>query len=104
MHKIPEGLAIALVLVPRGIGVRAAAGWSVVSALPVRLLALPAYAVVSRSDALLPLGVGFAAGAMILLVACELLPEALDRSPRRAVALAAGVAFALMAGIQALFL
>jgi ZIP family zinc transporter len=34
VHNIPEGLAISLVLVPRGMGVLQAAGWSVVSSMP----------------------------------------------------------------------
>lgn len=29
VHNIPEGFAISLVLIPRGIGVRKAAGWSI---------------------------------------------------------------------------
>ena len=34
VHNIPEGLAISLVLVPRGTSVSAAAGWSIFSSLP----------------------------------------------------------------------
>ena len=39
IHNIPEGLAISLVLVPRGASVRAAAGWSIFSSLPQPLVA-----------------------------------------------------------------
>jgi len=43
VHNIPEGLAISLVLVPRGQSVRSAAGWSIFSSLPQPLLAVPAF-------------------------------------------------------------
>ena len=43
VHNIPEGLAISLVLVPRGTSVGAAAGWSIFSSLPQPLLAVPAF-------------------------------------------------------------
>ena len=43
VHNIPEGLAIALVLVPRGAKVWQAMGWSVFSSLPQPILAVPAF-------------------------------------------------------------
>ena len=54
VQNVPEGLAISLVLVPRGTTVRAAAGWSVFSSLPQPLLAVPAFLFVDRFTALLP--------------------------------------------------
>ena len=74
LHNIPEGLAISLVLVPRGSGVTAAAGWSVFSSLPQPLLAVPSFLFVEQFETLLPVGLGFAGGAMAWLVAAELLP------------------------------
>jgi zinc transporter ZupT len=102
VHNIPEGLAISLVLVPRGTSVGAAAGWSIFSSLPQPLLAVPAFLFVDAFGSILPVGLGFAAGAMVWMVLGELLPEALATAPARVVALAGGTAFVLMLGFQLL--
>ena len=100
VHNIPEGLAISLVLVPRGVSVRAAAGWSIFSSLPQPLLAVPAFLFVDAFQGLLPAALGFAAGAMVWMVARELVPEALRQAPARAVAATATVAFGIMLAFQ----
>jgi zinc transporter ZupT len=100
VHNIPEGLAISLVLVPRGTSVKAAAGWSIFSSLPQPLLAVPAFLFVDRFKSILPIALGFAAGAMVWMVLRELLPEALETASARIVALASGTAFTLMLGFQ----
>lgn len=62
VHNVPEGLAISLVLVPRGVGRVRAAFWSVFSSLPQPLMAVPAFVFVGVFRELLPYGLGFAAG------------------------------------------
>jgi zinc transporter ZupT len=100
VQNIPEGLAISLVLVPRGTSVRGAAGWSIFSSLPQPLLAVPAFLFVEQFTSVLPAALGFAAGAMVWMVGRELLPEALSQGPRRVVVANAVIAFALMLALQ----
>jgi zinc transporter, ZIP family len=100
IHNAPEGLAISLVLVPRGATVRSAAWWSVFSSLPQPLIAPLAYLFVEQFKTFLPVGLGFAAGAMIWMVCSELLPEAAHDASKRALALGGGVSFVAMLGLQ----
>ena len=99
LHNVPEGLAICLVLVPRGTPVWQAAAWSVFSSLPQPLMAVPAFLFVEAFAPVLPAGLGFAAGAMIWMSFRELIPDALEDAPPAAVA--GMVAFA--AGAMLLF-
>jgi zinc transporter ZupT len=104
VHNIPEGLAISVVLIPRGAGVAAAAWWSVFSSLPQPLLAVPAFLFVEHFAAVLPYGLGFAAGAMVWMVVRELLPDARADASAGAVAASVLGAFALMTAFQVLVL
>lgn len=104
IHNIPEGLAISLVLVPRGVGVLRAAGWSVFSSLPQPLVAVPAFLFVALFDGLVPLGLGFAGGAMLWMVAAQVVPDALRTSSRRSVALAFAASTVVMLALEALLL
>ncbi|MDQ3317465.1 MAG: ZIP family metal transporter [Actinomycetota bacterium] len=102
VHNIPEGLAISLVLVPRGVSVGRAALWSVFSSLPQPLVAVPAFLFVDAFGPLLPYGLGFAAGAMTWMVFAELLPDARREAPDRLVAPIVALSFAAMVGFQLL--
>jgi zinc transporter ZupT len=85
IHNVPEGLAISLVLVPRGVSVLSAAWWSVFSSLPQPILAIPAFLFVALFAPILPVGLGLAAGAMVWMTMSEMIPESLQAAGRGAV-------------------
>jgi len=99
VHNIPEGLAISLVLVPRGISAWRASFWSVFSSLPQPLLAVPAYLFILTFRQFLSAGFGFAAGAMGWMVLTELIPEARRETGSAWKPLAVGVCAALTLGV-----
>lgn len=74
--NIPEGLAIALPLITHGVSRTKALGWAVLSGVPQPIGAVGAYLFVSVAEELLPVGLGFAAGALVYLMIFEFLPTA----------------------------
>lgn len=102
VHNIPEGLAISLVLVPRGVSWWRAAGWSVFSSLPQPLMAVPAFLFVEFFRPVLPYGLGFAAGAMMWMVFSELVPDALEDARPNLVAVVVTTSVLAMVAFQVL--
>lgn len=103
-HNVPEGLAIALVLIPKGTPVWKAALWAVFTSLPQPLMAGPAFYFVEVFRPLLPVGLGLAAGAMIWMVFAELFPEAEEHVPSASAATGVTLAFSAMMAFQLLVL
>ncbi len=79
IHNIPEGLSIGIPLRNMSVEPRRMVGWAIFSSLPQPIGAVFAFVFVSVAQELLPIGFGFAAGAMIYLVATEFIPEALKQ-------------------------
>ena len=100
IHNIPEGLAICLVLIPRGTPVWKASLWSIFTSLPQPLMAVPAFIFVKAFEPLLPVGLGIAAGAMIWMVFSELIPEALESASGEAVGIAVTMAMVALWAFQ----
>jgi zinc transporter, ZIP family len=104
LHNIPEGLAISLVLVPRGTQVWKAGAWSIFTSLPQPLMAVPAFLLVEAFEPFLPIGLGLAAGAMIWMVFSDLVPDALEKISGPAVGIVLMLAFTAMLALQLLVL
>ncbi|WP_405232005.1 ZIP family metal transporter [Lentisalinibacter salinarum] len=100
VHNIPEGLAISLVLIPRGTPVWKAGAWSIFTSLPQPLMAVPAFLFVLAFEPWLPVGLGLAAGAMIWMVFSELIPDALDRISGSTAGVAVVLSFAALLAFQ----
>lgn len=78
VHNIPEGIAISLPLKAENVSTPRCAWASILSSIPQPIMAVPAAIVAWMFEPLLPLGLGFAGGAMIHMTISELLPEAIE--------------------------
>jgi ZIP family zinc transporter len=102
IQNVPEGTSVAIPMEAAGFS-RARQFWAaVLTSAPQPVGAVLAYLLVQEVQALLPFSFGFAAGAMLALVAVELLPRAIGGAGGRAgwIGLAAGVA--VMLGLSVL--
>ena len=75
IQDVPEGLVVAVALLAAGYKRALAVGIGMASGLVEPVGAVLGAAVVSYSAALLPWGLGFAAGAMLFVVSHEIIPE-----------------------------
>jgi zinc transporter ZupT len=78
IHNIPEGIAMSIPMRADGASVWKCAGISVLTSVPQPLFAVPAAWGFRYFQPGLPVGLGFAGGAMIYVVVVELLPDALE--------------------------
>lgn len=80
IHNIPEGVAIAIPFKASGVSNWKTIGAAVFSSVPQPIGAVIAYYFVVQARAVLPIGYGFAAGAMIYLVLTEFVEEAFEEA------------------------
>src|SRR5690606_3787656 len=75
VQDIPEGLVVAMALLAVGYSRMFAVGIGMLSGLTEPVMALLGATVLTGSDLLLPLGLAFAAGAMLFVISHEMIPE-----------------------------
>lgn len=102
IHNVPEGLAVALVLLPKGVTKLRTGLWAVFTSLPQPVMALAAYLFIESFVPVLPVGLGFAAGAMGYVSLFELLAEAVEDTSLSMASAVSVVAFMLMYAAQEL--
>merc|ERR1719181_510626 len=78
LHNIPEGAAIALAFLTRGVSKRTSIILSVVSNAMQPLASVPAYFLLRGESDLVPLGLGFASGCMASIVCTDIVPDAME--------------------------
>lgn len=98
VHNIPEGIAVSLPLKKDGASTFKCAWASILTSLPQAVLAAPAALLAWFFEPLLPIGLGFAGGAMIYLVMAELIPDALKEGSTSL------TAWGVMIGLSAMLL
>ena len=98
VHNIPEGIAITIPLRAQGVSLWRCAGYAIFTSVPQPIMAVPAYLLVHEFSHLLAVCLGFAGGAMIYLVAAELLPDSLKHCTRHQ------TAWGVMVGLSAMLL
>jgi ZIP family zinc transporter len=103
IQNVPEGFAAAAPLLAAGSTPRAAAGVAALTGAVEPPAALLAFGASSLTAALLPAGLGFAAGAMLYVIADELIPESHSGGHEREATVALLAGFALMLGLDNAF-
>ena len=102
IHNIPEGLAVAVPLRAAGASIHKCFWAAVLTSLPQPIAAVPAGVAAWFFQPLMPLLMGFAAGAMIFLVILDLIPEALHTQSPSKTAWAFTIGFCGMLLVQVL--
>ncbi len=100
IHNIPEGLAVAIPLRSAGASIFRCFLAATATSLTQPLATIPAVLLAWFFTPLMPVLMGFAAGAMVFLVILELIPAALETESPRRIAWAFTLGFCLMLMVQ----
>jgi len=93
MHNVPEGLAVALVLMPRGVSKFSTVLWSIFTSMPQPLIAVPVFMFARNFVFWRSVGLGFAAGSMIWVTCFELIADAIKELSIRTTAMTTVASF-----------
>mmetsp|Transcript_13354 Transcript_13354/g.20245 ORF Transcript_13354/g.20245 Transcript_13354/m.20245 type:complete len:321 (-) Transcript_13354:190-1152(-) len=102
IHNIPEGLAVAIVLLPKRISKLSVALWCIATSIPQPLMAVPAYLFVHSFIPVLSVGLGFAGGAMAWVAFFELLVEACEETDLMTTGMVSVLSFTIMSYVQSM--
>lgn len=102
LHNVPESTLLAAVFRSRGEGVPRSLLLSLVGNFPQVPLAVSSFAVLTAAPSLLPLALGFAAGALIYLVTVDLLPDSYRQAGATSIALVVLLSMGIVAALQGL--
>ena len=99
IQNVPEGTTVAIPMREAGFSAARQFWVAVATSAPQPIGALIAYFAVEQVEALLPLSFAFAAGAMLALVASEMIPSAFEEE-RRGPAIGVAIGLALMVALS----
>ena len=102
LQNLPEGTTSAIPMQQAGFRAAQQFWAAVLTSVPQPVGAVVAYLLVEEIDALLPVSFAFAAGAMLALVALELVPQAFTRRTWRSASAGAAAGAAAMLALSAL--
>lgn len=96
VQDVPEGLVVAMALLAAGYGRGFAVALGMATGLVEPVGAVAGAAIVGYSEALLPWGLGFAAGAMLFVISHEIIPESHRKGHERSATVGLILGFVLM--------
>lgn len=102
LQNIPEGTAVALALVPRGVSIGLAVVVAIFTSVPQPIMAIVAFQFVEIFQSILPIGLAFAAGAMVYVSGADLLHEAGEHLGRKTTMISTSLSFSLMYALQSI--
>lgn len=100
LQNVPEGTSVAIPLNDAGVGFWRQFWAAVGTSIPQPIGAVVAFALVDTIDGLLPISFGFAAGAMLILVALELVPDGFRAGTRVSAAVGTAVGAVLILALE----
>lgn len=103
LQNMPEGLAVALPLIREGYSRGRAIGYATLTGLVEPLGGIIGVSIVSLARGVLPLGLAFAAGAMIFVISDEIIPETHRRGHERLATFGLVIGFLVMMLLDNLF-